>query len=1008
MVEHLDGVDIGFESTDGRAIQRVRSFDDAKIDTNNRRQTYLQTFTKKARTRIVELRIYLFLYTTVWIIQLALTATYYGPAAISKVIGLSIIVAISLLCFVLSFHADSILFAANTALLVHYTHVIWWASRDVRYGYAWDHRLVTGLCLVHIVALSVRLSIYSHLPAADIAGDILSFVVFIVVTELSKQALERALELLQVKEKEKNEIRFRAEREHEQMIKLLLNMLPNELAQKVLDSDSDSIHVQLQKENTSLLILDLVGFTSMSSRHSATDLLEFLNQLYSSMDQLCEKYGIEKVRTVGDSYICAGNVTIPNEDHKNAILRLGLELLDLPLLRQNSLKEDLTLRIGIHCGTAVYGVTGLNRWHYDVSGPIFYDTEYLEPICRPGTLLFMEKRVVDRYKSQKDIHCVEIRGRRTTNDVDFVKRQNSAQNFLFLHRSAFTQRLLDQTRRFEWSRYSGSYRDKDVEDNYWRDVSPLVKKILFAQALTTATLTAVFLVCDHVYYSDVGHHLVWPWYIAAFTIIALNIFIVRKKRMSLLLIRIHIILRTVWCIIVFGALWSLSDRTGSTLLRGTITLANTCITTIFSRFEGAAHVTIVLIVALVVSAFDAHLKSHILQPSIACLLPLFYYINYCSISLTIDGRRVHDLTHMASFSEDLARESAVKADRLIRSLLPDHMIETMSDASRYAAQTYPECGCLFFNITVVTPSLRIYNAYADLIMRVDRKTVSLGLEKIKRVKNTFMIISGLDGRVHLNRLVELVHYVEEELESLEDLRWHAGIDVGPCAGGVVGSSRLCFDMWGDTINTSSRMLSTAEFGMIQVTERVAKDIGDVYRLTYRGQFIKGKGEMNTWYVNRKEEVERLPDYDDVLRGGQLGTQGNRNKEGNSDEITETMSSSQTPESKKLTQTVTAPPARWKDFVSGIVGGASLVVAGHPLDTLKVRMQTMPKPLPGQPPLYKNAVDCFLKTVKIDGFFGLYKGMSSPLTGEPSFSTSSPEDHHHHNHIQSHHSIEPSS
>jgi len=77
-----------------------------------------------------------------------------------------------------------------------------------------------------------------------------------------------------------------------------------------------------------------------------------------------------------------------------------------------------------------------------------------------------------------------------------------------------------------------------------------------------------------------------------------------------------------------------------------------------------------------------------------------------------------------------------------------------------------------------------------------------------------------------------------------------------------------------------------------------------------------------------------------------------------------------------------PPAPWKDFVSGVVGGASLVCAGHPLDTLKVRMQTMPKPLPGQPPLYTNALDCFYKTVKVDGFLGLYKGMSSPLTGVP--------------------------
>jgi solute carrier family 25 carnitine/acylcarnitine transporter 20/29 len=76
------------------------------------------------------------------------------------------------------------------------------------------------------------------------------------------------------------------------------------------------------------------------------------------------------------------------------------------------------------------------------------------------------------------------------------------------------------------------------------------------------------------------------------------------------------------------------------------------------------------------------------------------------------------------------------------------------------------------------------------------------------------------------------------------------------------------------------------------------------------------------------------------------------------------------------------PAQWKDFASGTMGGMALVFAGHPLDTLKVRMQTMPRPDPGKPPLYKNALDCTLKTWSHEGLRGFYKGMSSPLTGVP--------------------------
>lgn len=74
------------------------------------------------------------------------------------------------------------------------------------------------------------------------------------------------------------------------------------------------------------------------------------------------------------------------------------------------------------------------------------------------------------------------------------------------------------------------------------------------------------------------------------------------------------------------------------------------------------------------------------------------------------------------------------------------------------------------------------------------------------------------------------------------------------------------------------------------------------------------------------------------------------------------------------------PSAIKDFIAGGVGGVCTVVAGHPLDTVKVRLQTMPKPLPGQPPMFTGTFDCLAKTVSKEGFFGLYKGMAAPITG----------------------------
>lgn len=71
---------------------------------------------------------------------------------------------------------------------------------------------------------------------------------------------------------------------------------------------------------------------------------------------------------------------------------------------------------------------------------------------------------------------------------------------------------------------------------------------------------------------------------------------------------------------------------------------------------------------------------------------------------------------------------------------------------------------------------------------------------------------------------------------------------------------------------------------------------------------------------------------------------------------------------------------FKYFVSGGFGGICTVISGHPLDTIKVRLQTMPKPTPGQAPLYAGTWDCAKKTVQLEGFRGLYKGMAAPLAG----------------------------
>ncbi|KAK4874112.1 hypothetical protein RN001_013472 [Aquatica leii] len=77
-----------------------------------------------------------------------------------------------------------------------------------------------------------------------------------------------------------------------------------------------------------------------------------------------------------------------------------------------------------------------------------------------------------------------------------------------------------------------------------------------------------------------------------------------------------------------------------------------------------------------------------------------------------------------------------------------------------------------------------------------------------------------------------------------------------------------------------------------------------------------------------------------------------------------------------------PDNQLEYLICGAFGGICTVLVGHPLDTVKVRLQTMPKPAPGQPPLYTGTLDCIKKTIAKEGFFGLYKGIGAPLVSMP--------------------------
>ncbi|PRP78802.1 adenylate/guanylate cyclase [Planoprotostelium fungivorum] len=850
-------------------------------------EAYITAQTAVLLSKMGLFRVCLGMYIFMWLLQLCLETFYYGAMASS-----------SKGSFSLSFRKRWALFSGNSIFFIHGMNLVWWTTGKetiewfeasllmsqtitIILTYCLDFKLVTFNNVLSLVCFTVRVCTTSDIPSMEKAGDACILMAFILAHGFGvSYVLSVRLNSLTQRKQEKLEKCRIAEAEHKQMIQLLLNMLPNEFVVPALENQSDMFHVQKAKDDISILVLDLVGFTAMSSVHSPQEIIDFINSLYSSMDQLCYKYGVEKVRTVGDSYICAGGATVPNVDHKNAILRLGLELLDLPLLRDNQLKQVLNLRIGIGCGRGIYGVTGLHRWHYDITGPAFYAAEMLEPICRPGTILVsdqfweaildkeeykftvLQKRVVDRLKRQNDIVCVEIEGRRSKNEQTYNRRSNTTEDFLRYYQAIFQEKLADHSKRMKIHWATGIFHDAELEQSYRIDASKLYPKFLGAQTITCLLMTIMYIVFDYSYYTQRTVLLVWPWYLCGVVALVFNFIAPRKLLPGPALNHAHMGLRSVWCLCIFGALYVLSDRNHSILFRGTLTLGCASTSAIFNYFTSFFYITIIIIITLIVSTFNPDLRAQILSPHLAIMVLLFFLMAYETVGAVRAVKSLYETGQMAAFSEELAHASAVQTDKLIRIILPEHIYRKLSINHLQIAESYPRVGCVFINCPItIDVSPQVYQRLSTLIADIDRKIIALGLEKIKRVKTVTMVVTGLDGKPELEKLIELVHFIDEAVQDIDWMDWYAGIDVGPCAGGVVGSSRVCFDMWGDVINTSSRMMSSAEKWMIQVTEPVAKQLKDSshYKMVSRGKiFIKGKGGMNTWYVEKKDNVEILP------------------------------------------------------------------------------------------------------------------------------------------------------
>ncbi|XP_025085490.1 adenylate cyclase type 9-like isoform X2 [Pomacea canaliculata] len=223
------------------------------------------------------------------------------------------------------------------------------------------------------------------------------------------------------------------------------------------------------------------------------------------------------------------------------------------------------------------------------------------------------------------------------------------------------------------------------------------------------------------------------------------------------------------------------------------------------------------------------------------------------------------------------QENKDQADWLLHNIIPEHVSDVLKRTSKYS-KNHKDVGVIFATIVNFNEFydegfeggreyLRVLNElvsdYEELLD--DRRFKDV--EKIKTISSSFMAASGLNEITRRNNqhpythlfalmdfAVELQNVVSRFNESIFNFNFvlNIGYNFGEVTAGVIGTTKLLYDIWGDTVNIASRMYSTGKPNRIQVPEATAKALGDMFEFEYRGEiFVKGKGEMKTFLLKCK-------------------------------------------------------------------------------------------------------------------------------------------------------------
>jgi adenylate cyclase len=282
---------------------------------------------------------------------------------------------------------------------------------------------------------------------------------------------------------------------------------------------------------------------------------------------------------------------------------------------------------------------------------------------------------------------------------------------------------------------------------------------------------------------------------------------------------------------------------------------------VFSEVRSAARWYVAYVVVFLGSGIAGEIIGPIWTP-----LPVWFTSTMLGLNIAVGGTIVFTL--LAVFAgqrrDALAalRQEQAKSENLLLNILPSSIADKLKAQTQPIADHFGSASILFADVADFTPwSERLPPAevvgYLDrLFSRFDELAERYGLEKIKTIGDCYMVAAGVPTPRpdHAPALALMALDMLEAMRSDEGVahlghELRVGINSGPVVAGVIGRKRFLYDLWGDAVNTASRMESHGTPGRIQITRSTYELLADEFECEPRGTIpVKGKGEIEAWYL----------------------------------------------------------------------------------------------------------------------------------------------------------------